>query len=334
LTSGNARTQGRGSAAQVHMDLCYAHLGLLQYEKPTWRDDAGESKAVRQDTSGDGRDAQLERRIVGSVREQETRRPRVRSNLGITSRRKKCGPEHLGGEIKSGSLSRLVENPSFFFFFNAPSPSQSLLFNLAMLSNPSSSSRIATRAKNANVHPGQHEVPKRKRRTKAQITEDKKKAAEKKQAQLEKREAGLQKIAELEAQLEAAEVNEATPRPNFRKVRPAKLHRRETMLQIEIEDTDESDAPPVAEESEGGRTVDEYQLPSETALTATETEEDQPPKKKPKDKKRSLRDAIRAYRVPLASMEGEAGEGVVRGQGDRDCGERPIDKSRDRERFV
>jgi hypothetical protein len=180
-----------------------------------------------------------------------------------------------------------------------------------MPSKPSSSSRIATRAKNANAHPGEHEVPKRKRRTKAQIEEDRKKAAEKKQAQLEKREAGLRKIAELEARLEAAEANEATPRPNFCPIRPTALHRRETPLLVEIEDTDETDAPPVVEESEGGGTMDEYQLPSETALTATETEEEQPPKKKSKDAKpgkRSVRDAVRAYRVPLVSA---GGEGVV-----------------------
>ena len=173
-----------------------------------------------------------------------------------------------------------------------------------MPSNSSPSSRIATRAKNANAHPGKHEVPKRKRRTKAQIAEDKKKAAEKKQAQLEKREAGLRKIAELEAQLEAAEANEATPRPNFRPVRLTTLRRRETMLQIEIEDTDETDAPLAIEESEGGGTIDEYQLPSETALSITETEEDQPPKKKANAKpgKRSVRNAIHAYRVPLVSV--------------------------------
>jgi hypothetical protein len=146
-----------------------------------------------------------------------------------------------------------------------------------MPSKPSSSSRIVTCAKNANAHPGEHEVPKRKHQTKAQIEEDKKKVAEKKQAQLEKCEAGLQKIAELEAQLEAAEAKEATPQPNFRPVRPTALRRRETALQIEIEDTDETDTPPVIEESEGSGTMDEYQLPSETALTATETEEEQPP---------------------------------------------------------
>jgi hypothetical protein len=74
--------------------------------------------------------------------------------------------------------------------------------------------RIGTRAKNADTHPGLVEVPKRKRRTKAQIAADKKAEEEAEEAKAQAARAALQKLADVEDRLNNNSANDVTPRPN------------------------------------------------------------------------------------------------------------------------
>src|SRR5258708_20489996 len=77
----------------------------------------------------------------------------------------------------------------------------------------SMSSRPVTRAKNADTHPGlRAQGEKQKRRGKAEVLAEKKKAAEEKLAKQEKKEQRLKKVAEIEEKL-LDEDNDVTPRP-------------------------------------------------------------------------------------------------------------------------
>lgn len=125
--------------------------------------------------------------------------------------------------------------------------------------------------------------PKRVRRTKKQIAEDKLAAEEAKNAMEQKRVSDLQQIAALENQMVDEDANDATPRPNAgQKLRP--LHR--TYAQLSFG----------ADGEETGEETDQNPDAYET-LTEPPTDHEEPPKKKakkaPKPKARTEINAAR-----------------------------------------
>jgi hypothetical protein len=157
---------------------------------------------------------------------------------------------------------------------------------------PESTSRVTTRAQNAETHPGA--LAKRKRRTKAEIEADNKKAEEAKAAKQAKKTAGLKKIADLEEKIEEDDANDATPRPKFPR---GKIPLRRTSSHLLIPLYDDNYSEPLTEDLNNAS--DEYNPPTD-APDATDVEEEPAKKRvkepKTKEPKPKVRDAINAAR--------------------------------------
>lgn len=152
--------------------------------------------------------------------------------------------------------------------------------------------RMATRAKNADQHPGDVvKTRKQKRRTPEEKAEQLRQEAEKIEKQLEEKKAKIQSIASFEKQLDEDDAFEATPVPRKMAIAPKPLRRTETYLYIppddeignrsdvemhEGEDEDDEGSGTEWKESES---VQGTETPSESLV---DTEEEARPKKKAK----------------------------------------------------
>ena len=174
-----------------------------------------------------------------------------------------------------------------------------------MPTEASTVSRIGTRAKNAEAHPGlQGEAPKRKRRTKAEIEADKQKAQAAKDANEMKKEAGLKKIAALEEKLEKNDANDATPRPRpVPQRRGVPLRRTSSHALIKLYDDDPSEPPTDAPTDIEDQDADDGYETTDTEKPAKAKE---PKAKEPKGKVRNT--IVAAVREAVSYNADEAGE--------------------------
>ena len=156
------------------------------------------------------------------------------------------------------------------------------------------SGRMATRSKNASVHPGDNKVPKRKRRTKEEmkIAREKNKAAQEAKALKEKQAAT--RIADIEKKIK--DKNDDTPRPGGPALRDSQTRSQTCgitcnlvlMAKISFGLCTASDSRP----------VDEYQpsCSESNAANADDTlsfEEETPVKKKARTDKPLFRDTVK-----------------------------------------
>ena len=163
-----------------------------------------------------------------------------------------------------------------------------------------SRSRVATRPQNANIHPGA--TIKRKRRTKAEMEADRKKAEEAKKEKLAKKTAGLKKIAELEERMVEEDENDATPRPKVPQHHPRALRRRSSHLEIPLYSEDSRKSVEIASTF----SVDEYHPPTDEPRMDDTNEAEQPARKKAKSKEK-VRDIISAARKETIGADDELG---------------------------
>jgi hypothetical protein len=173
---------------------------------------------------------------------------------------------------------------------------------------PSSASRVATRAKNVDTHPGL--VQKRKRRTKAEIEADNKKAEEGKNAKKAKKMEGLKKIAMLEEMIDEADANDVTPRPKVpQRAAPLRSTSARTVETLFDDSASESLADNISDTNDYMPTDEPTYEPTDD-LEATDVDEEQPVKKKVKQAKSKVRDTINAARKEsMVQEEPEMREG-------------------------
>jgi hypothetical protein len=181
------------------------------------------------------------------------------------------------------------------------------------------SNRVTTRHKNATQHPGDNEVPKRKRRTKAEMEVVKREREEAKQAKEAAKQAKLQRIAQLERRVRNDEANDLTPRPaqsraSRKLVRCPAYANLETMdvsSQVSKDDDTTYEPPTDGPEEDSGDT--EYERPRKKAKDskAEKVTEDLGDAKKGKSKKTSIRDAIKAL-ADNESADNESDEEAMR----------------------
>jgi hypothetical protein len=172
----------------------------------------------------------------------------------------------------------------------------------------SASSRPATRAQNADAHPGlAAQGEKRRRRTKAEIEADKVKAAGEKAAKEAKKKAGLERIAAIEKRL-VEEDNDVTPKP-IQKSRH--LRRTSSHAFIPLYSDNNSESP-----TEG---------PAQSDMVSSDHEgdtdiEDRPAPKKQKVSTLKAEDASKPTRREKATSEGRSEERSVVDMIDKDKG--------------
>jgi hypothetical protein len=144
---------------------------------------------------------------------------------------------------------------------------------------------VATRVTNATTHPGLRNdpLPKRKRRTAAEMTAARAEIAATKAAKEKEKQRGVTRIAELESRMADEDANDITPRPNFNESQ-RRISRTASYAVIPmtfnkqthdyIQDLDDGDQAPNYNEAprsdDGG----------DTEVPASSTEEDRKPKKK------------------------------------------------------
>ena len=154
------------------------------------------------------------------------------------------------------------------------------------MADKDASHRMATRPKNAVMHPG-NEAPKRKRRTKEEVKAAKEKEKAAKEAKDLKTKKAVERVADIERQINEDE-NDKSPRPappHTRSQTRSTTHNPLFMAQS-------SDGPRPASDSVP---VNEYQ-PSCSESNADDTlsvEEETPVKKKARTDKPSFRDAVK-----------------------------------------
>ena len=167
-------------------------------------------------------------------------------------------------------------------------------------------SRLATRAKNAETHPGiTEDSQKRKRRSAAEMAAIRKKVQEDEEVEKVKAATDLQNIASLEKQIEVDDANEATPRPSRRPKPIPRNALRRTYAMAEVKE-DTPTEPPSDVPSEFEEYGDEAPGAESEASETSETE--QPAKKKAKQStskapKAKVRDAIEALRKESESIK-------------------------------
>jgi len=145
---------------------------------------------------------------------------------------------------------------------------------------------MATRPKNAVTHPGENEVPKRKRRTKEEMKAAREKEDAVKEAKILKLKKAVDRVAAIERNINEEE-NDKTPHPAPRHTRGQnRSTTRNPLLMAES-----SDGPRPASDSVQ---VDEYQPScSESNADDVSVEEETPVKKKARTDKPSFRDAVK-----------------------------------------
>jgi hypothetical protein len=142
---------------------------------------------------------------------------------------------------------------------------------------------VATRPRNATVHPGLIDAP--LKRTRGEKTK-KEQAEEKKKQKVEKREAAVRRIADVERRMADDEMVDITPGRQATISQPSRgLQRTRGYLQIPL--TKE------ISDNEGGEGDDGEDNTKLTASIDTETSEPEPPRKKVKAAKVSLRDSVK-----------------------------------------
>ena len=155
------------------------------------------------------------------------------------------------------------------------------------MADKDTSDRIATRPKNAVTHPGENEVPKRKRCTKEEMKAVREKEEAAKEAKVLKLKKAVDRVAAIERNIKEDE-NDKTPRPALPRTRgQTRGTTRNALLMAES-----SDGPGPASNSVP---VDEYQ-PSCSDSNTDDTpavEEETPVKKKARTDKPSFRDAVK-----------------------------------------
>jgi hypothetical protein len=155
------------------------------------------------------------------------------------------------------------------------------------MADKDASHRMATRPKNAVTHPGNNEVPKRKRRTKEEINAVREKEKAAKEAKVLKTKKAVERVAAIERQINEGE-NDKTPRPappHTRSQTHGPTHNPLLMAKS-------SDGPNPASDSVP---VDEYQpsCSDSNADDVLSVEEETPVKKKARIDKPSFRDAVK-----------------------------------------
>ena len=162
----------------------------------------------------------------------------------------------------------------------------------------SNETQLTTRSQNATAHPGKPDVPKRKRRTQAQIAADKKAAEEAKAAEETRKIAGMKRIAKLESKMDQDDANDVTPKA---KSTSRQQPLRRTSSHYPLFDSRNPDfSEPLTEPSADG-IADEYEQPTE-AESQTEDDGEQPTKKAKKDKGKT-RAAIKAVGKEMVHEE-------------------------------
>jgi hypothetical protein len=170
--------------------------------------------------------------------------------------------------------------------------------------------RIQTRPKNINQHPGLV-ISKRKRRTQAEMDEERAKENQEMEAKKRVHEGKLRRIADLEDDLAAkdlqAQEETAGTRPRLPRNKSTRINR------DNIEDNNEhtiGDQGPV--DISSGEGTDDAYIPDHNSTTEDSVDsEEEPPDKPPVKKQKRIqkseaRDAIKAYRQgPASNIKGE-----------------------------
>lgn len=166
---------------------------------------------------------------------------------------------------------------------------------------PQPTSRVATRTTNADKHPGQQEVQKRKRRTKAEIRADKAEVERLKLEQQKKKAEGVRRIADIENAIAEEDANLVTPKP---KPKPRSTRATNAVFPLDRNVSDDHSEVSTGVE-EVGTTEDEFQPQTETEIDDIDDDIDEDidvelnelrPKKRVKEAQGSVRDAVKAAR--------------------------------------
>jgi hypothetical protein len=120
-----------------------------------------------------------------------------------------------------------------------------------------------------------------------------------KRAKQQKKDAGLKRIAEIEEGIETADAHDATPRPNFRGTRAAARRASKNTTRL-LHAVGDNDTDAVVDVSSGHGSSDEFNPPSMPLTEPTDVEEPQPPRKKTKASKPSVRELISANKHSIA----------------------------------
>ena len=165
------------------------------------------------------------------------------------------------------------------------------------MADKDTSHRMATRPKNAVTHPGENEVPKRKRRTKEEMKAAREKEETAKEAKVLKLKKAVDRVAAIERNINEDEIDK-TPRPALPHTHGQTRGTTRNPLLV----AESSDGPHPAPDS---APVDEYQ-PSCSDSNADDTltvEEETPVKKKARTDKPSFRDAVKVQNKAQAAVD-------------------------------